>query len=817
MRKIVLYLALVLTTTAFAQRPGGGKRQMNMQIDGEIYGKVIDKDQNAPIEYANIAVYRIKDSSLVSGGITNRKGVFSLKKLPAGRFYMTVKFIGYNTEKVQNVMVTPRQKVVDAGTIKLEPASIALAGAEVVADKIAMQYKIDKKVINVSQIHTSASGSAVDILEKTPSVTVDIEGNVEMRGSSNFTVLIDGRPSPFEGSDALEQIPATSIENIEIITNPSAKYDPEGTAGIINVITKKSKLEGFSGITNVNVGLDNKYGGDVLINYRTDRFNAYVGGEYNHRMHGGERTIENETFGNDTSYHTSSTGAGDMLRKSSNLKAGLDVFLTRKTTVSANVSYGTRDRERINNLDYEEWATDYLGQTFIDNKYTSDNKWVREGDYLSVNSDLTHKFNTKGHELVAQFQFRDGGSNETNTTNLLLDDAIANGQRALEQEKEQRYRMKVDYTLPFGKKNKFEAGWQSQLENATGSNDNFEYDLVNENYVPQPLFSHATESFKNIHALYSTISGEYAGFGFKAGLRGEYTDREISLTDYADSSFALNRIDLFPTAHVSYQLPNDNQVMASYTRRIRRPRDWFLEPFMSYMDAYNIRAGNPNLKPQYINSYEAGWSKKFGRSFVSLEGYYRHTINKMERTRERYQSNIMFNSFDNVGEDHAVGIELMSNIQAAKWWNFNLTGSVYNYKIVGVINDLKFSEESLNWNTRVSNTFSLFKGSKIQLDGMYVSPSVSAQGRREGFYMVNTAIKQDFFKRKLAATLQVRDIFGTAKHEFYASGPDFKSYMEFKRKSPTVMLTLTYKFNNYKNGKRRNGNGDMNGDSGDIF
>ena len=812
MKRFIIFSVLVISSMHLMAQRGSGNKMGGMPIDGEIMGKVIDSKANVPIEYANIAIYSVRDSSLVSGGITDAKGNFSIKKLSSGRFYMTVNFIGYDKITIQPLMLSPQKKIVDAGTIKLNPASVNLDGVEVVADKLAMQYRIDKKVINVSQIHTSASGTAIDILEKTPSVTVDIEGNVEMRGSSNFTVLIDGKPSPFTGSDALEQIPASSIENIEIITNPSAKFDPEGTAGIINVITKKSKFEGFSGVVNANLGMNEKYGADILINYRTEKFNVFAGGQYNNRLFSGNRERENRTYQNDTIFYNNLTGQNDMLRKSSDIRAGFDYFISPKTTFSTNASFGDRERSRFGESVFHE----YTDPASYDESYNDFSDNVSKGTRFSVNSDLTHKFDTKGHEFIAQFQYRTGTSESSDLSELSKDNVVRSGQKSEEIDDDEEFRIKLDYTRPFGD-HKLEAGWQTELESEAGYNNSFEYNPITDTYELSPLYSNESKSTKNIHAMYSTVGGEISGFGYQVGLRAEYTDRLISIVD-ENTDYPLQRWDFFPTLHLSYQLPKDNQVMASYTRRINRPRGWFLEPYISYVDAYNVRAGNPALKPEYINSAEVGWSKKFGRSFVSLETLYRNNINKIERTRKvaDIASNIMYNSFDNVGEDHSLGLELMSNIQALKWWNLNLTGSYFYYKVEGLLFEKPFEQESYNWNARMSNTFSIGKSTRIQFDGMYVSPSVTAQGRREGFFFTNAAVKQDFLKRKLTATLQIRDILGTSKHEFESQGEDFYTHMTFQREPRIVMLTLSYKINNYnQRNKRSEGNGNDMDDGGD--
>jgi hypothetical protein len=285
-------------------------------------------------------------------------------------------------------------------------------------------------------------------------------------------------------------------------------------------------------------------------------------------------------------------------------------------------------------------------------------------------------------------------------------------------------------------------------------------------------------------------------------MRGEYQYRFIELLE-GNEEFTIDQWDFFPSAHVSYQFPDEHEIMASYTRRIDRPRGWHLEPFETWIDAYNVRAGNPELIPEYIDSYELGYQKHVGRNLFSLEGYYRVTHNKIERVRSVYDANVILHSVENVGNDYAFGAEAMLEWDLSKWLNLNVSGDVYQYRIEGVLDDEEFSRESFNWNTRLNTTFRFTKSTRLQVNGIYHSPSVSSQGRREGFYTTNAAIRQDLWNRKLAVTLQLRDILGTAKHEFISEGSGFTSYTEFSRKSPVIIMAVAFNFNRYRPERRR--------------
>ncbi|MFC2134573.1 TonB-dependent receptor domain-containing protein [Bacteroidota bacterium] len=790
--KIMVLSLLVFVGISFAQR---GK---NIPMSS-ITGKIVDADDNLPLEYANVLVYDSLTSVMVTGSATDSEGVFTVSKLRPGRYYVEVKYIGYDDDLIESVQIRSRNMKVDLGTIKLNRAAYQIDGVQVIGDQISMEYKIDKKVINVAQQSTSLSGTAIDVLENAPSITVDIEGNVSLRGSTDFLVLIDNKPTVFDPSDALEQIPASAIDKIEIITNPSAKYDPEGTSGIINLITKKNSLDGFNGQINLNGGMYGRYGGDILINYRAGDFNIFLGGNYNKRSYPGERYSLTETIVSDTSNFLESNGDHERKRDSYSVKGGFSLNITDSDIITLQGRYGHRDFGGLSTLYYKEW-TQPIG---IENLYTSKIDHTRGGEYYTFNFDYTHKFNPDGHQLVLQAYYSDRESNDLDI-NKLFDESnnITSAQKYIEGGPETRLRFNLDYKLPFNEKNYIEAGYQADLNTEEGFNDAYELDLLLSDYVFIPEFSNSTKYTKEIQSMYSTYTSENGNFGYQLGLRGEYTYRTMELFETAQT-FTIDRFDFFPTLHLSYNLGENSQVMASYSRRIHRPRDHALEPFLTWMDAYNVRQGNPNLEPEYINSFEAGYQKHFEWGSVSMEGYYRIRKNKFERVRSVYDTNIMLNTYENVGSSYSLGTELMFSTSFYNWWSMNLTGNLYDYKQDGELYGRSYNNQSFNWSLRLNNQMIIIPTTKLQIMMMFNSPTVTSQGRREGMYMLNAALRHEFIPKTLTATLQVRDILGSAKHEFTTEGPSFYSTMEMTRRSPRVTLTLSYNINNYKKDMER--------------
>lgn len=776
-------------------------------MGGIIKGHVIDETLQVPIEYANVLIYSQRDSAQVTGTITDMEGNFTLAGIRPGNFYMKISFMGYHTHSVDNVELRRDKREIDLGTIPLKQAVIQMEGIDAVAEKPALEYKIDKKVVNVEQHYTATSGTAVDVLENVPSVTVDIEGNVQLRGSSNFTVLIDGRPTILEPNDALQQIPANTIENIEIITNPSAKYDPDGTTGIINIVMKKdSELRGASGIVNLNIGHGDKYGGDFLLNLKRKKYGLLFGANYNKRFSTGDSEVENRTFFQDTTSYIESSGNRERQREFFGVRGGVELYPGSHDDLTFGFRYGEFSMGGDSRQDYDEW-TEPGGQH---NLYISQEESEHSGEYYSLNMDYRHRFAQQGHELSSQviYSGRDGNDD---TVNELRDmnRTITSGQRSTEKGPSHRLRLKLDYVLPLREKDRFEAGYQGRISSSEEANELYDYNPDSGEYEIQDDYSHTTNYDRDIHSIYTMFAGEYRSFGYQWGLRGEYTDRLIELAG-EDASFTIDRWDYFPTAHVSYKLPAGQQLMASYTRRIDRPRGWYLEPFRTWMDAYNVREGNPDLKPEYIDSYELGYQIFFGKNLLSAETYYRRTNNRVERVRSIFledgytaEDNVTLHSIQNVGRDYALGTEFMFNINLRQWWNMNLMSNIYGYEIKGTLNDESFSRDSFNWDARLNHTITLRKSTRVQITGMYHSKSVSAQGERKGFFMTNLALKQDLMGKNLAATLQIRDLLQTGKHESVSEGKDFYKYSHFTREAPIFMLNISYNINNYRPERER--------------
>lgn len=802
--KIILSLLLILNLSALIIA--------QTEIKNSISATVFDETTNVPLEFANVVLLSSLDSSQIAGTVTNRDGFFNLRSIKPGNYFLKISFIGFEELKIDNLDINSNSNI-ELGELFLSEQLFKTNDVVISESRAPISYEIDKKVINVSEQITSLSGSAIDVLENIPSITVDIEGNVSLRGSGSFRVLVDGRPTIMEGNEILQQMPASSIENIEIITNPSAKYDPEGTAGIINLVLKKNKNTGLSGLAELSSGLRNKFGGQFLGDYKTQDYTFSLGIDYNDRnYYRNEEEINRTSYQGITSFRNS-VGESDSQREYFGLKGEVGM----KFTDSDYFMFGARYRDRkfgSNSVqNYSEWEILDLNKEL----YKSNSNRYRGGDNYSFYLNYDHTFNPNGHFLKAEIQFERGNGDEKTINELLDEDfLIISGRESTESGPETEIESKIDYTLPLGEKTKFEAGYQNEIENSNEITGLMDFDPLTNSYVALSEYDRDVLYKKNEHALYSIFASEYESFGYQFGFRAEYTDRQIKLSK-TNESFVIDKVDFFPSFHSSYKINNQHELMASYTRRIDRPRGWALEPFETWIDAYNVRTGNPDLLPEYIDSYEIGYQALLGELVFSMENYYRINHNKIERIRSVYAENITLSTSDNVGTDYAFGTELMFNFDPIKSWNVNLMGNLYNYKIEGQIFNEPFSRESFNWNTRFNNTVKISENTRFQFNLMYNSPSVSSQGKREAFLTTNFAVRQDLFNRALSATLQVRDIFGTSKYEYTTEAVDYYNYNYVTRESPMVMLNLRFSFNRQSRDRDSNGAGQGMDGGGDDF
>lgn len=811
MKKIVFILFIVITAESlFAQ--GGGRQGGDRPSNGVVSGNIVD-DSGKPIEYASVALFSKRDSSVVAGSMSNSKGEFKLSGLKLGVYSLRIKFLGFKAKVISPIYLMPKgrgragkgQGIIQTfKDIKLVNSDVSIDDVNIVADKSHVQYKLDKKVVNVSQDVNAEGGSAVDVLENTPSITVDIDGNVQLRGSSSFTVLIDGKPTVLDAAEALEQIPAGLIENIEIITNPSAKFDPDGAAGIINIVMKKKTKLGLNGLIQASAGTGEKYSANAAFSYMIGKFNVFAGFDYQNDKRFGSAKSDLTTTNNGNQYHSDFFGDRNRTRKGLGVKAGVDYFINEKNTLSISARYKNRESIRHNNSFYH----DYMINNY-DTYYNLQTNSGNDGGSYGINADYSlklkpnqslqssfHYSNREGSGVDNYFKYNTDANWNIADNTPILNKNDEDGPR-------QKIRYKLDFESPIGEKGFLEAGYQFRYDI---DNEQFKYksyDNTSSQWIVDKSRENETDYTKHIQALYLTYASNIVGFDYKLGLRTEYMDRTLNQLINKET-YNINRFDFFPSVYVSRAIGKTMQLQINYSRRINRPGGRQLDPHPDYSNPKSIRKGNPYLNPEYVDSYEFNFQKQFNKSFIFLETYYRRTNDLITRVNLSLSGDTIIRTYGNLNYNNTYGVELGANINMYKWWRFDASVNAYYFNIVGNVNDESVDKEAFSWRLRFNNTFSIKKKTKIQLTAYYSAPSTTAQGHREGFLYSNLAIRHSFFDNKLSLTAKIRDVLCAQKYQFTTDTEAIYSISEFKREGPVYMLTLSYRINNYKQKRERN-------------
>ncbi len=793
-RKVYVFLFILIVASPLYART-------SLYTGNEIIsGRVLDLETKQPVQFANVILFTAKDSAQVTGTMTDGAGKFALTGVKPGSYFIRVQIIGYAVKLIRHVRLSSARPSFNIGSVYLKPSAISLPDVVAEGRRSPITFQPGKQVIDVNQIKTAAGGTAADVLENVPSVSVDINGNVSLRGSSNFQVLINGRPSIMSAQNALQQLPASSIKNIQIITNPSAKYDASGAAGIINIILKKNSDLGWSGIVNLMSGLEDKYGGNVILQYRRPSVSYELGVDFNRRTFPGTNRQEKQfIIGQNTSY-LNSNGTVLWQRILSGVQGGIDFNLSSNDNLSLSGRYGGRTFHHYSSLSTDQYSIAQPSQlNYLDNHNFND-----FGTFYAINANYQHKFNNHGHQISAYLSLRRHSSNSAAISTATQLNTTLNGTQTSELGPHTELRGNVDYALPINTAEKFSAGSEFFTRNYQDVNQLFSFDSTTGDYIFQAPFSHTNDFKRARFAAYSLFSDKWDSLAIQVGIRTEYTYQYVAQAD-SSQSYKFSRWDYFPSLSASYNFGTGTQLMASYTRRIERPDGGDLEPYYSWFDANTVHIGNPALKPELIDSYEMGMETFIGSATFSNDLYYRFTSDKIEDINSVYAENVTLTSVANVGNDYALGYEFSLQFRPVKLWEFNLMGTAYDYKISGAISNQSFARESFDWGIKYNNTFTLTHTTEAQLNVRYHSPSVTAQGTWGGYFITDLAVRQDLIAKVLSLTLQANDLLATGRREFTSQGSDFYEHVFYFREAPMVMLNLQYNFNDFKSKSGNNG------------
>lgn len=784
MKQLLLIITCFCTAITFAA---------NEPI-GRVSGRVIDKDLNEPIPYATIIINDTQ-GNLVSGNTSQDDGSFSIEKVPAGDYIFMVQFIGYKTF-TQNITISSRNANIDIGVVALEAEVSELDDVTVLAERSTIEQRIDRKVINVGKDLTTLGPSASDIMGNLPTLTVDQDGNIAMRGNENVRILVDGKPTNIPASQLLRQIPSTSIKSIELITNPSAKYDPEGMSGIINIVLHKNTNLGFNGNLNagVNRGENTRYNGSLDLNYRSGKFNFFgnLGGNLGKRKNTG--LIENLT--NDSREEI--TILSDNM--SYLYKVGVDFYMNDKNTFSFYTNQNQFEGETSGdvkilflNNDQTNIFQDFL---FDNNNVSSTYNFVykRDMEKEGHNIELEVDYNIIDSRDNAMFEFNDeatGFEDYTDRTNNDIENITAN----------------LDYVNPLTEKTKLEMGAEARIR----TSENI-YNTTN------PGLANADFNYdNNIYSFYTTFGQDFEKWSYQLGARLEQYDVVATYNDL--KIFEDDYITVYPTAFTSYKITDMQTLQLSFGRRVDRPGLQQVNPVRDFSSPRITVAGNPQLDPQFTNSLELNYLLNFEKGNLTAGGFYRVINNEINQTllEDPEDPTRLLLTFANGEDNSAYGAEFSGSIKPFKWWSINPSFEVYTQNIRGIIGPQFVEVENTAWNARINQNFNLSKNFSFQVFGLYRSPQQLLQIRTEEFYFVNSGVRYTFLNDKATLSVNVNDIFNTQEFSFIADLP-YRQRGTFKPESQTVYVGFSYRFGGGKESALKRKNRDDNeAEGGGIF
>ncbi len=764
---------------------------------GVITGTVVDKNSKQPIEFASVTVMKLKDSVAGLGAATDKNGKFSLSDVGPGDYFLRISFIGYDNLQTPVFSILPNTSKYNLGKIELETGAKSLSEVTVTGKNQTLNTSIDRKSYNVAQDIMSRSGSVADILKNIPSVEVDIEGAVSLRGSANVMILINGKPSPLMGrsrAEVLQQLPANSIERIEVITNPSARFRPDGTSGIINIVLKKNIRNGFNGSTTLNAGNNDRYNGNIALNYHPKKWNLFSNYSIRQDRRMRINTVDrsNVTGNNNgaTAYYNQATRS--LARPVSNvLNGGIDYTLNEHNSLGISGNYYIRKQIKndvTENLSFNKEKV--LVQEYSRTRIDPELEKQREGTAY-----FQHTFRKEDHELRIEFNTSKADEVEDNhyTNTYRLPQRPTSKDNTLIKPGEHQSGLTIDYTNPLSESSKLEAGYDGSYNKIDLNFYGEYYDAAQNNFRKDLEKSNQFIYDQTLHAIYVTYEKSFKKFGYSAGLRAEQAATSSHLVNL-DSFVTNNYFKVYPTLHLSYKLTEDKEVQLNYSKRVNRPEGDELNPFPEYQDPRNIRAGNPKLLPEIIHSVEGGyqWKNKYFSFVPSL--YYRYKQNGFTSVVIPLNDTTLLTTTQNLASDQAAGLELILSAKTNKIFSANLSSNFFYNRIdatnLGYINNRSIVSMTTNLNT----TLTITKATMLQVSANYRSARLTPQGKTFPTFVMNAGVRQDFLKNKLSVVLTASNLLNTLKQKTILDTPYLHQTAISRRDGRILYAGINYRF-----------------------
>ena len=790
----LIYIFFLITLASFGQ-----SRQIVLS------GIIADAESSEPLPYATVSVYN-RNGDLADGGIADDNGVFKLN-LPPNDYSLNFEYIGFESVTID---IKPYPNNINIGTVKLISSFDSLEGVDVVGQSAEVEIRLDKRVYNVSKNNLIRGGTVSDVLENVPSVSVDIDGNIELRGNNNVRILVDGKPSGLiglGGIDALTRLPAESIEKVEVITSPSARYQAEGTTGIINIILAKRFLKGLNGVFNLSAGRNDTYSGSANLNYRKGKFNFFTNSGYSDRTNKGravqdnvytdplesvERYVEERQF--------------NRRRQGFNVNIGLDYQMTEKTSLT--ISYLTNERDGDDST-INEQSQYQIDGVLVTNRYE---KEIDREDSNQFSVDFEHQFNKQGHKLTATLQTEKNDETETSDINSFFENGQPSDDSEINRtvENQERNLAQLDYVFPIDKNTQFEAGYRG-TDNKRKID--FEVQIIdeNDNATVDENLSNVLDFEQEVHALYSQYGKKFNTFSFLAGLRFENTRIFV---EQLDSSSPLNNKsynDYFPTLNLGWEISPTASITLGYNRRISRPNAWTLNPFQSRSSKTSYFQGNPKLDPSYSNGIDIGYLKQFKKVTLNSSVYYRKSTDAVSRVAIVTDETVFVNGIEtpvirrlpiNLGTEEQFGVEFNTSLRLIKGMRTNASVNFFRRIEKGNYQGISYDSNNTSWSGNLSNSYRLPFAVQSQFSVRYRGPNESSFGKSKGFLYTDLALSKDILNDNATINFRFSDLFNTGKYDYQTITPVAVTDGIYQRREPTYTLTFTYRFRQEKNRQR---------------
>jgi len=774
---------------------------ISIQVWGQdqmLKGIVQDGITEKILPYANVSLWK-KDSTVFQGLLSDSLGQFSFKNIPANISFVKVQALGYRS---YNASILGKNSFL---TIKLKPENTVLNEVFVQGERSVSDLQIDKQIFNTRQFQNSANGTGLDLIQRLPSVTVNTEGNVTLRGSSGFILLVDGKPSSRNPADVLAQIPSNLIESVEVLTTPSARYDADGKAGMINIITKKDSQIGTSWSGNMmNAGTNPlRWGGDLMWTLAEKKWNIFAAADYRRFDIEGFRVGEIRTILKDSLTYMPSKGIRDYRDFQYSLRAGGSFYPKSTDVFNWSAYVGEKQTDRMANLNYQEYVQTGIPLSLFSNSFKTpikefynQNLFVRSGKFQTFTGDYSHIYANKSKlSALALYEYSELGGPLNNYDTYEGTNKLLLWERSTETSPLTALRFQIDYSIPLSNNRKLEIGYHIRQIQHDGDFLFERLNLSNQQWKSDPNFSDQMKLSQKIHAPYVQLNGTKNIFTYALGLRTEYLSRTLTHNAEPNKIYALDQIYLFPSFQGQWKISDSYSFRTAYSRRIDRPTTKLMSPFKNHRHAETIENGDPNLLPEIADIVEIGISKSYENISFTATAYVNFLKDKVFRVNEIYSRTILGRTYTNAGNSQSTGMEFTTEIKATKNWKIYLSGNLYQFDVQGKFNGIETTQNSFNYNLNGNTVIDILPRLRFAWDINYLSKSVTTQGIDSELLLSNASLKYTLWQNKGSITFQAQNIFNTNVQTIQTQTKDFFSSTDYRKWDRVFQISLGFRIN----------------------